>query len=184
VAEVTPQQMTFTATNSLKGNTLDGTAHAFGQRAQVAGHYIEFAPGAFDAALARSDARAFMNHNTDLLLGRESSGTLRLSANAEGLHYSIDLPATSYAEDLKVVVGRKDLTETSFGIYPGKYTVSKAADGLPLWTYSSVEELFDVSPVSLPAFSGTSAQLHAQGETESTASQAVKARHRVRKETT
>ena len=34
----------------------------------------------------------------------------------KGLAYRIDLPDTSYANDLKVLIGRKDITEMSFGV--------------------------------------------------------------------
>src|SRR5678815_1333669 len=117
-------RLTFAASASVEGNTLSGIAHAFGQQTLVGNRYVEFARGAFDKALSGSDVRAFFNHDTNLLLGRQSSGTLKVSAESDGLHYAIDLPATSYAADLKVLVDRKDLTEMSFGIMPGKVTYS------------------------------------------------------------
>ncbi len=176
-------RVTFAASGSVEGNTLSGIAHAFGQQTLVGNRYVEFARGAFDKALAGSDVRAFFNHDTNLLLGRQSSGTLTVSAEADGLHYAIDLPATSYAADLKVLVDRKDLTEMSFGIMPGKVSFSKAPDGRQVQTHTEVAELFDISPVALPAFGGTSAQLHSQRfEVESPRSQITKARARVAKE--
>ena len=77
------------------------------------------------------------------------------------------------------MVGRGDLNEMSFGVNPGKYTVSKAPDGKQVWSYSSVEELVDVSPVSMPAFAGTSVALHSMstGDQNSRESQIVKARY-------
>jgi len=42
-------------------------------------------PGAFDGALKDSDVRALKNHDPNLLLGRETAGTLELSANSRGL---------------------------------------------------------------------------------------------------
>lgn len=175
----------FAATAALDGNTLSGVAHAFGQRTYVGGKYVEFAQGAFDQALLTSDVRAFVNHDTTLLLGRQSSGTLRITAEPDGLHYSIDLPPTSYAEDMKALIARGDLNEMSFGIIPGKTRTSRALDGKPVVTHTSVAELFDVSPVSLPAFGGTSIQIHSAGSStdEPPRSQAVKARMRVLKET-
>jgi HK97 family phage prohead protease len=173
------ERVTFAATGSMVGNTLQGVAHAFGQRALVGQRYVEFAQGAFDSALRKSDVRAFVNHNTDMLLGREKAGTVRLSAEPDGLHYAIDLPATSYAEDMKALIARGDLNEMSFGVFPGKYKMSRAEDGKQVMTHTSVSELFDISPVSLPAFGGTSVELHSRAfDGETAASQAVKARHR------
>lgn len=173
-------RLTFAASASVEGNTLSGIAHTFGQRATVGNRYVEFARGAFDQALVGSDVRAFYNHDTSLLLGRQSSGTVKLSAESDGLHYAIDLPATSYAADLKVLVDRKDLTEMSFGIMPGKFTFSKASDGKQVQTHTEVADIYDISPVSLPAFAGSSVQLHSLDLSETDArTQLIKVRQRV-----
>ena len=155
-------RVTFAATGALEGNTLSGIAHVFGQRTLVGGRYIEFKPGAFSKALKNADVRAFWNHDTTLLLGRQGAGTVRVEAKPDGLHYAIDLPDTTYAADLKALVARGDLTEMSFGIMPGAVTMGKAEDGRPVQIHTSVESLFDISPVSMPAFGGTSIQLHSQ----------------------
>jgi HK97 family phage major capsid protein/HK97 family phage prohead protease len=149
-------RLTFAATGSLDGNTLSGVAHTYGTRTLRGGRYIQFAQGAF----RYSDVRSFWNHDTRLLLGRQSSGTVQIEDQPDGLHYSIDLPDTSYAADLKALVARGDLTEMSFGVMPGEKRVEKAGDGKPIDVYLSAD-LFDISPVSMPAFtSGTSIQLH------------------------
>jgi HK97 family phage prohead protease len=166
---------------TLEGNTLLGQAHVFGTRAFVGGQYEQFAATAFTEVLNRPDAdvRAFYNHNTDLLLGRLGAGTLRLSVDGEALNYSIDLPQTTYAEDLKALIARGDLNGVSFGFLPGKFVLGRAADGALLRTHTSVKDLIEVSPVALPAFNGTSVQLRsADGTVESLGSQLVRARAR------
>jgi uncharacterized protein len=172
-------RVTFSTTASLDGNTLEGVAHAFGQRAKHGSGYVEFAPGAFTKALRKADVRAFVNHDTTLLLGRQKSGTVRVSAQPDGLHYAIDLPDTTYAADLKVLIARGDLTEMSFGILPGAVKIRKADDGRQVVYHTEVEELFDISPTAMPAFGGTSIALHSSRNTESTRSQLTRARHRV-----
>jgi HK97 family phage prohead protease len=178
-----PDRITFSATAAITGNMLTGIAHTFGRRALVGDKYVEFAAGSFDQALAKSDVRAFWNHDTRLLLGRQSANTVRLFASQEGLHYEIDLPDTSYVQDMKVLIDRGDLTDMSFGVFPGQVTKSRAIDGKQILLHTSVSELFDISPVSLPAFQGTSVQLHGRAtDGESPRSQAIKARARVNKE--
>lgn len=173
-------RVTFSATASMSGNTLEGIAHAFGQRAKQGAGYVEFAATSFNKALRKSDVRAFMNHDTTLLLGRQKSGTVRVSAEKDGLHYAIDLPDTTYANDLKVLIARGDLTEMSFGMMPGASKLMRAEDGRQVTFHTEVAELFDISPVSLPAFGGTSIALHsADHGGESTRSQLARARHRV-----
>lgn len=172
-------RVTFAVTASLEGNTLEGIAHAFGQRAKQGSGYVEFAPTAFNKALRKSDVRAFVNHDTTLLLGRQKSGTVRVSAQKDGLHYAIDLPDTTYANDLKVLIARGDLTEMSFGIMPGASKILRAEDGRQVVYHTEVSEIFDISPVSMPAFGGTSIALHSLQTGESARSQLIRARHRV-----
>lgn len=154
------ERVTFAGTATMDGNTLVGVVHLFGQLTKRDGRYIAFAPGAFDKALETSDTRAFVNHDTTLLLGRRTNGTVRVSADSKALRAEIDLPNTTYANDLRALVERGDLAEFSFGVSGGQIERSQAPDGLPLHTFTTVDELFDVSPVSVPAFAGTSAQLH------------------------
>lgn len=172
------ERFAFSATASESGRKLSGIAHAFGARTLRGNRYIEFAKGAFDKVLQTSDVRAFWNHDSTLLLGRQSNGTVRITANDDGLGYEIDVPDTSYGNDLLELVRRGDLNEMSFGITPGRSIQTKTESGKPLTVYQDVESLFDISPVSIPAFSGTQVSLHSAEEVESLGSQLVRARHK------
>jgi len=175
-------RIVFGATAEVTGRTLSGVAHTFGTTTLMGEKYVKFERGAFDEALTRSDVRAFWNHDARLLLGSQHSGTVRVNAEDDGLHYSIDVANTSYADDMLALIDRGDLAGMSFGIVPGKVKTSKAADGKQIVTHLSVADLFDVSPVSMPAFtSGTTIARHsASVPGESVASQAIKARQRAR----
>jgi HK97 family phage prohead protease len=173
------EQLTFGATAEVSGRTLTGVAHAFGTRTLVGNRYFEFAPSAFDEALKVSDVRAFWNHDTQLLLGSQHAGTVDVVAKPDGLHYRIEVPETTYADDMLALIKRGDLSSMSFGIFPGKVTTSKAPDGKQVVTHISVKSLFDISPVSMPAFAtGTSIALHSASFGESVESQIIKARMR------
>jgi len=143
----------------LQGDTLAGRAAVFGRPARLPGHWEQLAPGAFDAALERSDPRALVNHDRSLVLGRRSAGTLRLAADDDALLFEIDLPDTAYARDLRTLVGRGDIDGMSFGFTPGDDTWSTAPDGAQLRTHTSVERLVDISVVTFPAYEGTSVAL-------------------------
>ena len=176
-----PVVLSFSGSATVEGRRLSGVAHAFGEVAQLAGGTYEvIAAGAFDKALRHSDVRAFVEHDRRLILGRQSAGTLKLKASAEGLHYDIpELPNTSYANDLLESVRRGDVTENSFSFMPGAFDLSRAKDGKPIRTHTSVAELIDISPVTMPAFAGTSVQLRSiQPEPESIPSQLARARAR------
>jgi HK97 family phage prohead protease len=82
----------------------------------------------------------------------------------------------SYADDLRENVAHKLMDKMSFGVYPEKWKDSKDASGATVRTHTSAA-LFDISPVTLPAFTGTSALLHSRG-LESRESQLIRARAR------
>src|SRR5262245_48535456 len=65
-------------------------------------------PGAFDRALREDDVRGLFNHEVGFVLGRVSSGTLKLSADSTGLHYEIKTPPTQQARDLLELIKRGD----------------------------------------------------------------------------
>ena len=49
-------------------------------------------PGAFDRAMSEGhDVRGLFNHDANMLLGRTTSGTCRLSVDSRGLKYDIPL---------------------------------------------------------------------------------------------
>ena len=154
--------------SELSGNTLIGHAAVFGQVARVPGGYEQLSRSAFDEVLTRSvvantetDTTALINHDPAQLLGRLSSGTLRLKADEDGLAFEVDLPDTSYANDLRQLVARGDMTGASFGFIPDldKSTWSRAKDGSQVHTINAVTHLRDVSPVTFPAYSGAGVAL-------------------------
>jgi len=143
------------------GNRLTGHASVFGQETRVPGNYEMIQRGAFDKVLEDSgtDVRALINHDPNLLLGRQSSGTLRLNVDKRGLEFEVDLPDTSYAQDLRELAKRGDLSGASFGFIPNEDRWEKRSDGTRLRTHTSVGALIDVSVVTFPAYEGASAQV-------------------------
>ena len=109
------------------------------------------APGAFDDVLG-DDVRALINHDSNLILGRTTSKTLRLSVDEVGLRYEVDLPNTSYANDLAVVMERGDVSQSSFGFQVDKDSWSEDEEGRIIRTVEKVSRLYDVSPVTFPAY--------------------------------
>jgi HK97 family phage prohead protease len=166
----------------ITGNKLEGHAAVFGQVARVRNDWETLAPTAFDEVLSNpdTDVRALVNHDPMYLLARQSAGTLRIGTDREGLAFELDLPNTSYANDLRELVDRGDLDGASFGFVPGKDTFSRAPDGHQLRTHTSVRELVDVSPVTFPAYDGAGVALrHHEFVRPSGRSQLIRARARV-----
>ncbi len=141
--------------------TLVGYAAKFGVRSEDLGGFVEsIAPGAFDRAISEGhDVRALWNHNADVVLGRTKAGTLRLFVDEVGLKIETDLPDTQAARDLRVSVARGDVSQMSFG-FRTKGDEWRTEDGVPYRTLTDLD-LFDVSPVTYPAYPQTEVSVRA-----------------------
>jgi HK97 family phage prohead protease len=136
---------------------LSGYAAVFGDVTEIAGMFKErIAPGAFASAVARDDVRALFNHDANFVLGRTTAGTLRLVEDERGLRYEADPPDTTWARDLLVSVGRGDVSQSSFAFEVTEEDWDYGQRGeMPVRTIKAVR-LYDVSPVTYPAYESTS----------------------------
>tara|TARA_R100001530_G_C4321449_1_gene155994 strand:+ start:4596 stop:5537 length:942 start_codon:yes stop_codon:yes gene_type:complete len=107
---------------------------------------------AFDGVLD-NDVRAFFNHDPNHLLARTSSGTLKLSVDEKGLKYEFSVPDTSSGRDLLVSMERGDISQSSFAFTIDDDSWDKE-NGMDIRTINKVKRLYDVSPVSIPAYPG------------------------------
>lgn len=117
--------------------------------------------GAFNRVLEeRQDVLALFDHDTSKLLGRVSSGTLRLAGDDVGLRYEIDLPDTSAGRDVAESVRRGDINGSSFGFRDAKSQMQWGrGGGASVRSISSFGTIRDIGPVTQPAYTGTTAGL-------------------------
>lgn len=132
---------------------IEGYAYKFNARSQNLGGFRETILEGAGAESAKSDdIRALVNHEPSLILGRNVSGTLRVSEDSTGLHYEIDADERqSYAKDLLVSLERGDVTQSSFGFHALDDDWSLDEDDTPLRSVRKLA-LLDVSPVTYPAY--------------------------------
>lgn len=138
-----------------------GMAAVFNSYSEDLGYFREkISPGAFRDCLARDDVRALFNHDVNKLLGRNTSGTLRMVETNDGLSVEIDLPEATAGRDVAEYLGRRDVTGMSFSF--------DMDEGIEEWDYSGsvilrtlvkVGRLYDVGPVTFPAYTNTSAAM-------------------------
>ncbi|WP_200209115.1 HK97 family phage prohead protease [Micromonospora coerulea] len=132
-----------------------GYAYKFNARSQDLGGFKEtILEGAGKDAIERDDIRALVNHDANLILGRNKAGTLRLAEDSTGLEYEIDADERqSYVRDLLISLERGDVTQSSFGfqVMPKGESWTRDEDDFPLRTIRAMS-LFDVSPVTYPAY--------------------------------
>ena len=146
-----------------EGETVRGYAAVYNSDSEwMGGFYEQISAGAFDDVMD-NDVRAYFNHNENLLLGRVSSGTLRIGTDKKGLWYEVDLPDTSYARDLVELMKRGDVDQSSFAflIDEDKW---EERDGKTYRIITKVSRLLDVSPVAQPAYPEATSGLVARND--------------------
>ena len=112
------------------------------------------APGAFRNTLSE-DIRALVNHDTTLVLGRNTAKTLELSEDERGLWGRIRInPNDSDAVNLYERVKRGDVSQCSFGFDILDEETEFREDGGVHWTIKEVK-LYEVSCVTFPAYEST-----------------------------
>lgn len=149
----------FRAENSDEKRTVSGYAAVFDRYSEDLGWFREvISPGAFANALKSSDCRALLNHDPNHLLGRESSGTLRLFEDKVGLRFELDLPESR--ADVLEMVERKDMKECSFAFRVSRqiWKEEKQDDDTVLTTrvVEEVDLIKDITLATFPAYADTS----------------------------
>ncbi|MBC7193874.1 MAG: HK97 family phage prohead protease [Marinobacter sp.] len=113
----------------------------------------KIAPGAFQKTIKEADVRALWNHDPNYVLGRTKSRTLKLAEDDKGLAIEIIPPNTQWARDLMESIKRGDVDQMSFGFRAIKEEWEGDINS-PVRVLKEVE-LFDVSPVTFPAYPAT-----------------------------
>jgi len=95
-----------------------------------------------------SDVACTMNHDKDLLLGMNQSGTLRLERDVIGLYYEVIPPNTKAGNSAMELVSRGDISGSSF--------IFEVADDGEKWekegnylvrTILKIKKIWEVGPV-------------------------------------
>ena len=123
------------------------------------------APGAFADTLG-GDIRALTNHDSTLVLGRNTAGTLELREDAQGLWGDIAInPNDGDAMNTWARVERGDVSQCSIGFRILSEDTDVREDGSVHWTLKKVE-LFEVSVCTFPAYQETNVSARARQRDE------------------
>jgi uncharacterized protein len=115
--------------------------------------------GAFDEVLG-DDVRALFNHDPNQILARSKNGagTLTLGTDETGLFYEFEAPDTQAGRDLMENIRLGNVDQSSFGFSVRKEDQkwderqTESGESLLIRTIHKVARLFDVSPVTYPAY--------------------------------
>lgn len=148
-----------------------GYAAKFGERSENFGDaflkiFEVIDPGFFDRVL-NDDVRCLFNHDASKILGR-TPGTLTLRQDRTGLYYACETePEITYANDLLHSLGRGDVTQSSFAfrIRPGgdRWVETGDQEVIRYLVKGGCERLYDVSPVTYPAYLSATSGVVSQG---------------------
>ncbi|WP_306253892.1 HK97 family phage prohead protease [Parvularcula sp. IMCC14364] len=138
------------------GRKLAGMAAVYGVETDIGAFKERIRPGAFERTLSSdADVLAFADHDPSKLLGRRSTGTLRLSDTDDGLLFELDVPDTATGRDVLALADRGDLGGMSFGFLVRDGGEMRDGDVRVLTDI----DLREISVVSAwPAYSGTSVE--------------------------
>ena len=120
-------------------------------------------PGAFRNALkSGNDVVALFNHDPNQILARLSAGNLSLEEDGIGLRARFSPSDTTYGRDVMANIRDKNVSKMSFGfrVHPDG---QKLDHSNKLREIVEVSHLYDVSPVTEPAYPATNIGLRASG---------------------
>lgn len=146
------------------GQSISGYAAVFNEQYD-SGYFIEtIKSGAFTNVLAKNpDVRALFNHDPNQILGRTKSGSLKLKQDNTGLRFDANLrEGSAICAEVHGAIKAGDIDGCSFSFIPSKVSWREEKDpNDPKRTlyYRDIEEfdeLFDVGPVTYPAYGATS----------------------------
>jgi len=143
-----------------------GYAALFNSRTNLGWMDEVVAPGAFDDCM-ENDVRCLLNHDSNIVLGRgnnnvpayeEKKTSMLIGVDEKGLWYRVrlDLENPNH-KSAYLSIKRGDISQSSFGFTTKETAWEKTPDGENnLRKIVKVEQLYDVSPVTYPAYADTS----------------------------
>lgn len=152
-----------------EGQRIEGYAAVYNQQSELMWNFREvIEPGFFEGVLY-GDTRSVWNHNTDYVLGRTKNGTLELQDDDRGLHVKIDPPETSWGKDALISIQRGDVDQMSFAfevkVDGDRWVELDDGTYIRYLKRGGCKQLYEVSPVTFPAYPQTSVAVRSMVET-------------------
>lgn len=157
---VSLQNPSSNSTTKATVGTACGYAIRYGEPSHAMKGHLEYieAGAATRSVESGDDISAIFEHETRMLLGRTSAGTLRLHEDNQGVYYEVDLPDTTVGRDLATLLKRGDITGSSFGFTEGVSNWSQNEHNYPVRSITDLK-LHHISPVTTPAYPTATAEV-------------------------
>jgi hypothetical protein len=136
---------------------LSGYFAVFDKDSLDLGGFIErIEQGAFAEVIKTADVRALFNHDSNMLLARTANRSLRIAETNVGAGFFADLiEGDSLSESVAKRIERRDLTGCSFSFRVSKDRWLLQPGQTDLRIIERIGSLFDVGPVTFPAYPDT-----------------------------
>jgi uncharacterized protein len=153
-----------------KSSVIQGYAALFDVETEIRGYWGAFkesvAPGAFAKSI-RDNRRvvSLFNHDSNILLGSTSGGTLRIKEDDKGLFMEVEPPDTQVGRDVVESIRRGDVQGQSimFEIVGEEWTFAQKKGEMDSRRITDVI-LWECGPVTFPAYEQTSVGLRSASE--------------------
>jgi len=128
--------------------------------ADLGGFKERILPTAFDG-VDTSDVFITFNHNFDNVLARTKNGSATLDTSPAGIQYRYKTPETSTGKDVQQLIsdGIVEGSSFMFTVAPDGDKWEKMDDGTYERTITQIGRLFEMGPVTVPAYPDTTATL-------------------------
>jgi HK97 family phage prohead protease len=138
---------------------VEGVAIVYDREVEIwPGFFERIRPGAFEKSVRNGDEiKSYYNHNPSMVLATtKSKPALLIDDQVDALRFKAPIPPTTYGNDLKVNLERKNVRGASFS-----FTVAKDGDILTRDEKGKIHReitkgaLYEVGPVTNPAYAQT-----------------------------
>ena len=150
----------------IEARKIVGKPAVFGVLSEDLGGFRErILPGAFTKTIQEENCKSLWNHDPNYVFGSRKAGTLDVRESEFGLEFETTPPDTSWARDFMASIERGDVDQMSFMFRTIK----------DRWIIDENDEvirelvevrLFEVSPVTFPAYPQTSVSLRSVFNTD------------------
>jgi len=142
-----------------KEERIVGYAAVFDEVTDLGWFREKITKGAFADAVQQDDVRSLFNHDPNYVLGRTKNGTCKLKEDEKGLRMEVTPPDTQQARDIIALIKRGDVTGQSFSFRVEADEWEYGENNEPDMRTLTKVRLYDVGPVTFPAYEGTSVNL-------------------------
>lgn len=141
--------------------TIEGYGIVFDKRFHLYGRYheeIDKKAGEYFRDYKEKDKRdciSAYNHNFEKILGRTAADTLRFEVDEKGVRYIVDVPNTSYGDDLLESISRGDIRGSSFVFSVKSEEFIEEDENTIVRRITAFKRVVEMGPVVNPAYTDT-----------------------------